>query len=530
MDIFKFSYCYFRKYSFSIAVYVFLSVLIGGLSIYIPHLTSDFVDNLIHNKDVKNIYQFVLILFISSILNIIFEFICGRVYVQKQAQMANICIEHIIKHLQKTNILFDKETNSAYLSQRISTDANVIITFCLQILQGFITKTIVLTIIIYMLISMNVYSFLIVLIIIVMYMLGYFLLKESLFYRKREFLEKQNSYFQSLNQQLEDYKFIKTNEISEKNWNKFVSKFNDLFIKIKGFYIISYLFSILGDVIDIIFKVVIYIFMGIQIVQGNLSIGEFLLYISYFELILSCIDYYFSIGKDYQEAKASFSRIMELMNQMIIKNGNKRIDSVKTIEFKNVNFSYGNHTVIKNFSCILESGHIYFLKGKNGIGKSTLIDLLIGIYQPNDGEILFNGIEISQLNTKYLRKNNIAVCEQDPHIIDDSLMENINFIKDVCSKNSKLPYLWDLGSNFTNLNLKKDSMSGGEKQKIALVRTFSKNSEVIILDEPISALDRNAIMELKDFIVSNCMNKILIIISHNDDLVNICDREVYLNS
>ncbi|WP_190972236.1 ATP-binding cassette domain-containing protein [Clostridium sp. HV4-5-A1G] len=146
--------------------------------------------------------------------------------------------------------------------------------------------------------------------------------------------------------------------------------------------------------------------------------------------------------------------------------------------------------------------------------------------------LLFNSIDIKDLNIESIREKLVGVTEQEPILIDDSIQNNITYNLDDASvlktmnswcKLFKIDYL--LENNYKKCS----ELSGGEKQKIAIVRTLTKDPDVILLDEPNSALDGNSINKLKEILVKLKHEKIVIIISHDSSLSRISDEIIDLN-
>ena len=188
--------------------------------------------------------------------------------------------------------------------------------------------------------------------------------------------------------------------------------------------------------------------------------------------------------------------------------------------------------IIKVSLDIMIEGHIYLLIGKNGIGKSTLIQILLGLYSDDiaNNAILYNNIPMYQINMKELRKKNIAVVNQNCFLIGETVQYNLNFNEYEIEKRD----LDDVSNNF-NLKNKLDTVinenidfSGGEIQKICLSRAFLKNSDLILLDEPTSALDFKSKKYLLNKLNEIKKDKIIIISTHDKQLYDLDCEKIYL--
>lgn len=162
------------------------------------------------------------------------------------------------------------------------------------------------------------------------------------------------------------------------------------------------------------------------------------------------------------------------------------------LEFQNVSYVSENKAILKNLSINISSGDFIFIVGPSGSGKSTFLKLCSHLISPTTGELIFNGKDMMQYSPMELRKR-IGYCFQTPYLFGDTVEENIYFPYSIRNLKVNLETVHQLFFSF-NLDkefLKKDvkNLSGGEKQRIALIRTLLFRPEILLLDEVTSALD-----------------------------------------
>lgn len=201
---------------------------------------------------------------------------------------------------------------------------------------------------------------------------------------------------------------------------------------------------------------------------------------------------------------------------------------IQCIAFRNVSFSYKNEEVIKNLSFEIRGGKTYALVGHNGAGKSTIIKLLMRLYDPTEGEILLNGRNIKEYNLQKYR-HLFATAFQDYQIFSLSVIENVLMRKADSEDEAEVVKALKLAGvyekvmslpNGLHTILTKEFaedgavLSGGEYQKIVVARAFVKNCPVKIFDEPSSALDPIAEYKLFDNILKSSRDKTMLFISH----------------
>jgi len=220
--------------------------------------------------------------------------------------------------------------------------------------------------------------------------------------------------------------------------------------------------------------------------------------------------------------KAIFKRIDETMtNKETHVETEEFSEFKKNIEFKNVTFAYDEHTVLKDINLNFEKGKKYLIIGPSGGGKSTVLRLLRKYFNPNDGEIIIDGVSLKDVkkNDYYGR---IANIEQNIFLFEDTIRNNLTLYKDYSDEELELAIkkagLKDfIDSNPEGLEYKildnGKNISGGEKSRIAIARGLINNANIIFLDEAFASLDRARVKEIEMSLV-NLKNVTIINVSH----------------
>jgi subfamily B ATP-binding cassette protein MsbA len=203
------------------------------------------------------------------------------------------------------------------------------------------------------------------------------------------------------------------------------------------------------------------------------------------------------------------------------------------LEIKSLSFFYDDRLILDKISLSAETGEIIIILGETGSGKSTLLDIISGFKNGYDGSIKINGKEISSLSNNQ-RFELIRLFEQDNSLFNVSIKENIQIASNSSLEEFKLiEYSKKVGmSMIDKLPLKYDTkvgesaanFSGGEKQRISLMRLFATKSPILLLDEPTSSLDKLSEELICQSLIELKSNKILIINSHRTKLLEIADR------
>ncbi|HDZ18016.1 hypothetical protein LCGC14_1094990 [marine sediment metagenome] len=212
------------------------------------------------------------------------------------------------------------------------------------------------------------------------------------------------------------------------------------------------------------------------------------------------------------------------------------------IEFKNVTFAYGNEeenspNVLKNLTFTVEPNQRIALVGPTGCGKTTIAKLLLRLYDPQEGEILLDGINIRDYPLEALRRQ-IGYIEQDIYLFSQTIKENIVFGKQNATqeeiiKVAKLAQVNDFVQNFpekynTIVGERGTRLSGGEKQRVAIARAFLTDPEILILDDSVSAVDSETEENIRLAMEKILENRTTLIITHRLHTIRTSDKIIVL--
>ncbi len=294
--------------------------------------------------------------------------------------------------------------------------------------------------------------------------------------------------------------------------------------------------SILKDLVNAIGYLTI-IYVGAKMVTlGNLTFGDLLVFVNLLNYFLEPIKNIIDLNSEIKEAKNSLRRILELF-----KNENKKqtfIDNVKVkeISFNNLSYSYDyKEKQLKNINLKLKKQKILIL-GKSGSGKSTLFKLLMRYYEIPRNQITINGYDINDYKDDVI-KQNFSYISQNEILYTDSIYNNLKIDKNITEEQiieiSKKcfidEFLNDLGLNML-IEENGYNLSGGQRQRIILARALLKNFEFLIIDEGLSQMDINLERKILKNLFKMYENKMIIVISHRLDNMDLYDRVIELKN
>lgn len=303
---------------------------------------------------------------------------------------------------------------------------------------------------------------------------------------------------------------------------------------------ITYLLSVL-------FQISAYILIGANAVKGAISVGEFTMGVTSLINFMTASSFVATNMLNFGNSMVYIHRYRAFLkykskfdNEEGIRIGNINLNKVE-IEFRNVSFRYPNSTayVLRNINLKIRNNEKLAVVGYNGAGKTTFSLLLMRMYEPTDGEILLNGINVKEINYRdYLRI--ISNVNQDFFLFPFSIIENIaqkNNITDeekekvweLCKKNGMEKRISRMYKGL-NTPITKQlfaagiDLSGGERQKIAILRALFKEAPILVLDEPTAALDPVAEYEIYSKFDEMSNGKLTVYISHRINSTRFCDK------
>jgi ATP-binding cassette subfamily B protein/ATP-binding cassette subfamily C protein len=234
----------------------------------------------------------------------------------------------------------------------------------------------------------------------------------------------------------------------------------------------------------------------------------------------------------------SLDIIYEHYMQETLNEGSEPISFNRSISLDNVSFKYFTGSdVLKNISLTIYKGDKLAITGPSGGGKSTLIDLLIGIHKPSSGSVFVDGTELTSRNVRVWREK-IGYIPQHIYLFDNTVAENVVLGSPYNEKQLirmlQMANIWDFLKQkdglLTRVGEGGIQLSGGQKQRIGIARALYNNPEILILDEATSSLDNETETKIMDEIYDVGKNKTLIIVAHRLSTIEKCSRRIYIEN
>nr|MBN2278917.1 ABC transporter ATP-binding protein [candidate division Zixibacteria bacterium] len=347
-----------------------------------------------------------------------------------------------------------------------------------------------------------------------------------------------------LEETVSNIRIVKAYAMEQFEIRKFFKATSDYFRALVRMTRIRHLASPVNDILIVAAGILILLYAGSRIINGGgeMDAGDFMTFVIAMFSLIKPVKNLFQIHIKLQEGMAAAERIFEVVDtpiQVQEKPGaivKTRFESV--IKYENVSFAYQSGSpVISNIDLEVGKGGVVALVGPSGAGKSTLFDLLPRFYDPTEGRITIDGVDIRDLTLNSLR-GMLGIVTQETYLFNDSIQNNIAYgLEDVTSEQiieaARAANAHDFISEFkhryeTQVGNRGVRLSGGQRQRIAIARALLKNPQILIFDEATSALDTESELLVQEAIERLMQDRTTLVIAHRLSTIVNADRIVVI--
>lgn len=549
MSSIKWVFTYVNKYKFRFYSAFVAALICSLMSMINPYLSGVIVDDVImKNKSGILIYILGIMIFITGIKSVIrytyqmvFEHVSQNVIFEIRQQM--------YEKLQELDLDYYNRTRTGDIMARMTGDMDAIRHFIAWVMYNIFEN-----------VTMFVFAIGTMFVINSQFTIFMFLLTPLVAYCAYKMTVKCNPIFYDIRE-----RFSKLNTVVQENisGNRVVKAFAKEKYEISKFeernkeYMDSNMdlakviqkYMPMLNALSNMFSVIMILVGGILIINEKLTMGELVIFNGLIWAINNPVNMVGWLINDVQRFLAASKKMRMLLGEQTKvanpKNGIKPSKIKGEIEFRNVNFEYGDEQVLKNVNFHVRPGQRVAIFGQTGSGKSTIINLIERFYDAQSGEVLIDGVDIKKYDLHALRRN-ISISMQDVFLFSNTIEDNIRYgIPDI--DNSKISWAAEMSDADNFINKLADSyetivgergvgLSGGQKQRITLARSIIKDQSILILDDTTSALDVETEAAIQKNLKSIYKGKTTFIIAHrissikNSDLILVLDNGEIIES
>jgi ATP-binding cassette, subfamily B, multidrug efflux pump len=534
---------YIKPYKKYVIFAIFLNIIVAALGPLRPYLTKIAIDKYIANKDFHGLLIISLLLLGSLLMQAVIQYLLTY-YTQYLGQKTIYDLRtQIFQHIQKLALKFFDKTPIGRIVTRTTNDVEALSQlFSSGIVMVFSDIFIIIWILAFMFI-MDVKLSLVTLSVLPVLIYGTFLFRKKVreSYRDvRLHLARLNSYMQEHVTGMNVVQIFNKEKDELKHFSNINNDYREANIKSIFYYAIFY------PTVELLSSIALGLIIwygGGEIVRSSLTIGVLFAFIQFTEMFFRPIR---DLSEKYnimQTAMASSERIFKLLdNQTFVKNPERPAELKKIkgeIEFKDVCFAYNNDDyVLKNISFKINPGETVAIVGATGAGKTSTINILTRFYDINKGSILVDGIDISKINKKELRKY-ISIVLQDVFLFSGTIRSNISMNNDDIPLDKLIEAAKIVGADkfIDSLPNKYDeivkergaTLSVGQKQLISFARALAYDPQILVLDEATSSVDTETEILIQKAIEKLLIGRTAIVIAHRLSTIQSADKIIVLH-
>ncbi|MGG3682929.1 ABC transporter ATP-binding protein [Aeribacillus sp. FSL K6-3256] len=539
----KLLFSYLKEFKKSLSIAFLLLVVLSVITVLPGLIIKNIFDFGIAKKDYHYVLLFSAILALIYVIKSMLNYFSNVVFTKVSQNIVLKLRQNISTRLLKLPMEFFNFYPSGYITSRLNEVNNIGGLFSantFKILLSFFE--LFATLIILAAINFK------LTLILCLLMPAYYIISNkflsSIFHISTETAEKSAVLNNKIQQSVQGIEEVKNLSVEDKETEKINSAAKDLVdanIKQSIFYSIGMELIVLVGSLS---SVLLIVMGGKDVIINSMTIGGYMVFMNYLPRLYSPIQNISATVLTIQPALVSLKRLHIFIEQIgEDEEQNKvKINDIKSIEFKGVSFRYKEDQpyILNNVSFSLAPADKLLIKGKNGTGKTTILRILMGLYnvQKGKGQVLINGIPIDDIDKKSLRKN-IGIVSQKIYLFNDTIENNIKYGVENVDSNAYMEVLRTTGlddiieklpdKENTLVGENGKNLSGGQIQRIAIARALLKGANIIMFDEAISHMDFSGKEKIKKLIENGSSNSIFIIIDHSNDFDTVCNKIIHLH-
>lgn len=534
----------FKPYTPKIVLVLMCILVVSGISFIIPLLSKQIMDNGLLKQNYHIVLKFSLITIGLVMVEQVLSLVEARQLAYINSKMTYDLSKEAYKHLIKLKVDYFHRVNSAEIINNIVVDSENIarisdrstfflLSMVFKIIGG-VTGLILIS---------PTLALVVICIVPIKYKLVKFLAKN-----RTDVVEKYicsgSNYIAWFGDSVSGIKEIKLFGLNRVKLGQFIKLQREVLDSKIKLFVMDRLNEISESVLMQISISSLYLLGASMIFEKNLTVGGFLAFITYSTYITGPVSAVLNIGYSFTNVLPSAERLFEFLDeecefdQDSVPIASIKKEFVGNISFENVTFSYvEGQPVLNNVNFSIKKGDKVAIIGPNGSGKTTVINLLLRFYKPNNGRILIDGVAINRINLRDYRKL-FSIVSQEIHLFDTTIKNNISLhqrktdveIYDAASLSQVNDFINILPDKYENqVGQNGSKLSGGQRQKIAMARALVKGFDILILDEATSNYDLSSELQLEHLLGSDFQDKTIIVITHRHEILKSMNKVILLN-
>lgn len=485
----------------------------------------------------KLVIELVLVSMAIYTINSLIDIVEEKKRVDISAKMQYFLSEQSFSHLMKLRVSYFNNTNYAEILNNIGMDIGQMTSVADSSVFFAITQAFSMT---GGIIGLFIIDFRMTILVLLFIPIKFIMMKRFAKKQKQimdEFIKANQKYAKWFGDTVGGIWEIKLFNISGKKHAEFVSKQNYIIKTQKQMNMLSQWNMTIDSIMIQLLSMLLYILGANLVFDLQLSVGSVFAFVTYSAYVTGPISAILNIGYLLSGILPSTKRYYEFMGLDEEDNGKDTFFRLRDLKLEHVSFAYekGKY-VLRDINILFAEGSKTAIIGRNGSGKTTIINLLTRMYEPISGKILLGGEDISRLSLSRYR-NMVSVVSQQIYLFNDTIKNNIclykcvsdDEVETVCNEIGLKDFIKEVTLNYV-VGQNGTMLSGGQKQKIALARALIHDKPIIIFDEVTSNADAYSEQQIRGLLNTKLKEKTVIVISHKKEILSGMDQIIVLKN
>lgn len=535
---------YYKPYKLILLLVLMGSCFSALMELLFPYIVRQMLNVQIPQKNIDELLYWAGILLALYVVNFGLLFSINYYGHVMSSGIENDMRRDLFGHMEKMSFRFFDNARTGQLLSRITSDIVEISELTFKGPNDLLVCTISMLGTIFMMLYLNPYLGSIIGAMLIIKAVHSVFVNRKMKRAFRRSREKSGEVSAQAEEALSGIRLVKAFANEQLELERFMRKSNELLrVRTESFAILSY-FSGTITFFTNATNLVVLVCGGMMVANNQLALSDFVAFFLYVNIFMKPVFRLLMFTEMYQRGMAGYHRFNEMMQHKV--EIDDAPDAIATgeikgrITFENVTFGYlQDKPVLKHFDLDIAPGEKVAFVGATGAGKTTLASLLLRFYEPTQGRVLLDGVDIKEYKQSYLR-NHVGLVQQDVFLFSDSVNFNIAYGKIKASEQeieqaAKLAAADDFISALpegyeTKVGERGVKLSGGQKQRIAIARAFLKNPPVMVFDEATSALDTKTEKQIQKSLDKLAESRTTLIIAHRLSTIINADRIVVLHN
>jgi len=513
-----------------------------ALGLLQPYFSKLLIDDALAQRDMRMLLTVSAAMFGATVLGFVFNIFSSYHYVRVSAKVLFDMRLALYRHLQTLSPRFWARMKMGDVVSRINNDIAEVQRVSSDSLLSVLSNVVFLVGSAAIMWSLSARLFLVSLAAVPVSVWALRHFQNTLATRVRAVRERSADIGSFLIETLLGMRLVVSSHAAEREVERFRGRNQSFVDALLGMQLTSFLAGAVPGSVLTLATAAIFLYGGKLVIDGELSTGSLMAVMAYHMRLLSPVQNLMGLYTNLVSGGVSLTRVWELFDvapEIVERPGATAAANVRgEIEFDRVIFRHGDNTVLDEISFRVKAGTICAILGPSGAGKSTVADLLLRFYDPDSGTVRLDGCDLRDLSLVSLR-GSIALLDQSPYLYQASVRENIAYgrpgasldeIQDAARAAAIHERILALPSGYETIIAERgQTLSAGERQRIALARAMLANPKVLVLDEPTSALDEANERAIAATLADVARGRTVIIITHRATLARIADQVITLN-